>query len=563
MKKQESFKDFFVFSLIIFISLYIFLFYMNTSYLERTVEEIINRSSISVVNTIDEYNKKYENLSKDFSNDIRISSYTKSLVYISSNFDDSRLHMYEATYKRLDEYIKEKMGILSFNGKVIITDFDKNILYPQKVNLLDYNMFETNLIALENSKGLIKHSPIFSFNDKTFFYLSTFIFDVNQIPIGYLSFEVNVNFDWLRSFSMKEISFYIVDNKTKLIWPGISLPYFIYSKLFLSKEENRRFNFNGKVYDIKKTNFGDSIFLLSIFENRNLYIYSVMYFILITLFFVSIMMVWIKKYFQHEINISKKLFDIAEDLELENEELIVNSIKNIKHIRKALFQNVSSFEELENKIVDAIRVYDDIIYISFYRKRISNIDYTSYEIYSSENYNISDGTIEILKSTKNFYEYSFKEKIFDLDGFLIIKENKFGDVEKSMIFDGVLFLLKELYIKKNKIYSIEDLKKFYFEKSFRTILIAKFDERVINLKAIDTFRSYVFRVQNNLIFLNTFDSHFNNEIIEYIDIICEFEKVNAKFISFRIPKYEAKKKKLFKEIEKVLNTPWGKIENSY
>ncbi len=473
---------------------------MNTRYLERTVEEIVNRSSISVVNAINEYNKKYENLSKDFSNDIRISSYTKSLVYFSSNFDDSRLHMYEATYKRLNEYIKEKMGILTFNGKVIITDFDKNILYPQKVNLLDYNIFETNLIGLENSKGLIKYSPMFSFNGKTFFYLSTFIFDVNQIPVGYLSFEVNVNFDWLSQFSVNEMSFYIVDNKTKLIWPGLSLPYFIYSKLFLSKEENRRFNFNGKVYDIKKTDFGNSIFLLSVFENRNLYIYSIMYFMLITVFFVSIIVVWIKKYFQHESNISMRLSNIAEDLGIENEELIIDSIRNIKHIRKVLFQEVSTFEEFENKILDAIRIYDDIIYISFYRKRSNNIDYTSYEIYSSENYNISDGTIEILKSTKNFYEYSFEKRIFDLDGFLIIKNNKFGNIEKSIIFDGVLFLLKELYIKKNKVYNGENLKKFYFEKSFKTILIAKFDEKIINLKSIDIFRSYIFKIQNNLIF---------------------------------------------------------------
>ncbi|SHF08363.1 hypothetical protein SAMN02745164_01745 [Marinitoga hydrogenitolerans DSM 16785] len=563
MLNQNIFRDFFVFSLIIFISLYFLLFFVNTKYIERTVEEIVNRSSISVVNIINEYSYKYINFSQDFSNDIRVSSYVKSLIYFSSNYDDSKSSIFDSVYSRLDDYIKEKKNILTFNGKIIISDFNKNIIYPQKVSLLNYTIFEMNLIELENSTELIQYSPVFSLNGKTYFYISTYLFDLNQIPIAYISFEINIDFSHLNKFSMEGLKFHIIDNNTKLIWPETSLPYFIYSKMFLSKEENKEFMFNGNLYYIRKTNFGNSIYILTIFTNKELYIYSFYYFILLSFFFSTILIFWMKRYFRYEIHTTKRLFEISSNLGIDDFNLINRNIKNMKHIMKSLFQDIETFEELENNIINAIRIYDDIIYISFYKKKNNEIDYIEYEIYSSENYQISNNTIDILKNTKNMYLYPFRERIFDLDGFFVIKEKKFGELESNIIFDGIVYMLKDLYIKINKIYNKDEMEKKFFERNFKTLLIVKFQEKVINLNTIDMFKSYIFKYKNNLIFLNTFDSKFNNEIIDYINIIGEFERINAKFISFKIPKYETRKKKLFREIEKILDASWDNVENSY
>ncbi|KLO23974.1 MULTISPECIES: hypothetical protein [unclassified Marinitoga] len=563
MKKHEVFKDFFVFSLVIFILLYLILIIVNMMYVERTVEEIVDRSSVSVVNIINDYNARYINFSQIFSNDIRINSYVKSLIIFSSGNHVSNNIIFNNTYNRLDEYINEKKDVVLFNGKIIISDFSGNIIYPKKINFLNYTIFENNLKELENSTNLIKSSPVFSFNNENYFYLTTFIFDIDQIPIAYISFEIKVKFNHLKSFSTDDIKFYIVDNRTKLIWPKVSLPYFIYSKIFLSKEKIKKFYFNGKLYTINKTDFGDSVYVLSIFESKNLSKFSIVFFSMITFFFSGILIFWMRRYFKHENNISKELFRISYNLGIEDKNLIKTSIKKLKHINKVIFRDVETFEDIENNIIDAIRVYEDIIYISFYKKRINEIDYFSYNIYVSENYNITKEYLEILKTTKEFYIYSFGKRILDFDGFLLIKEEKFSDLEKDLFFNGVKYMLNNLYIKINDIRDIDEFKKMFFEKKFKNVLIAKFTESTISLKNIDIYKSNVFKYKNNLIFLNTFRYNLNQEIIEYIEVLSEFENKHVKFINFQIPKYSSKRKKLLKEIEKILDMKWENVESSY
>lgn len=562
MTSKNWFKDFFVISIITFLLMYLFLIFINTQYIKRTVEEIVNRSSASVVNEINERNRVYNNIIKSFSNDIRISAYTKSMIYFKESKNND---IFNRTYKQLEDYLSEKKELLSSPYNIIITDFDNNIIFPKKIRILNFSIYENNIFNLENNKDMIKSSPFFIIDDKIYFYLTTYILDTNQIPVGYITFEIRTNFSNIKNFYMEGLKFYIVDSESKVIWPGISLPYFIFSKLFLSikNESNNKFYFNGKIYFLKKTKFGESSYILAIYENKESYVYSVIYFVFITVFILLVMIVWLIKYLSYERKLTKKMVNISKEIGIEESELISFNIKKLKHIRKSLFKEINTFQELENRVIDSIRLYDDIYYIGFYKKDYNNYNYFEYTIFKSEKYKISNEIIEIFIKSKKSYLLSFEKRLFDFDGFLIIKENKMGDLEKNLFFDGIKYLLNELYIKMNKIYSIEDLEKYYMNDDFKSILIVKFKDKIFDLKSLDIYRSYIIRYKNNYIFLNTFNEKFNINIIDYIEVFSEFENSNAKYINLKIPKYESKRKKALKEVKKLIEYNWEDIEDTY
>lgn len=561
MKEKGSFREFFYISLLVFIGLYLLVFYMNIRYLERTVEEIVDRSSTSIVKIINEYDEKYRNLVRNFSNDMEINAYTKSLAYLLPSYEKNKEFLYKNTYENLDEYIQEKKEIFSFKGRVIINDFDYEIIYPRDITLLNLGLFESNLTELDNSEKLIKYSPIFQIENNNYIYISTYLFGVNQIPTGFITFEINLSFKDLENFLMDEMSFFIVDNKTKIIWPKISLPYFIYSKIFLSKEGNNDFIFNGKRYNIKKTNFGDNVYVLSIFENKYILNYSFLYFILLTTFFSIVLIVWMRRYFRYEEYIFYQMNKISDALGIQDVKNADKSIERVKNMREYMFDKITTFEGLEENLLKIIELYDDITYFSFFKKQISDINYSAYEIYSSENINVSKEIIDILSNAKKIYTHTFKEKIFDFDGIIIIKEEKFGDFEFNYILDGIMYMLKELYIKMNKIYDKEDLVKIFLNNKFKNAIVLKFKDKIIDLPHEDLFKSYIFKYRNNYVFL-VHNDVFTTEIIDYINILSEFEEINVKNILFKIPKYESKKKKVFKEIEKVLEESWDNLEST-
>ncbi|GAB6188286.1 hypothetical protein JCM30566_00250 [Marinitoga arctica] len=562
MKDKGSFRDFFLISLSIFIGLFLIIFYLNTSYLERTVEEIVDRSSISAVKIVSEYSSKYIDLAKNFSNDLNINAYSKSLIYIIPSYEKNKEFLYKSTYDKLEKYIQEKKDMLLFKGNIIISNFDHEIIYPRNANLLNLSLFENNLTELDNSENIIMYSPIFQIKNNNYIYISTYLFGVNQIPSGFITLEININFDYLTTFFMDELKFYIVDSKTKTIWPNLSLPYFIYSKIFLSKEGNSSFNFNGKIYSIKKTNFGNSVYVLSIFENKYILKYSFLYFLLLTLFFSNVLIIWMRRYFKYEDYIFSQLKKISNNLGVDDVEIVDKTIERINYTRQYLFKEIKTFEDLENNLMKVIKLHDDIIYFSFFKKQISDINYSAYEIYSSENINVSKEIIGFLETTKNVYKHSFEEKIFDFDGIIIIKEKKFGDFEFKYVLDGIIYMLKELYMKMSTIYNKEYFEKLFFNYNFKTTIILKFKDKLPNLPDIKIFKSYIIKYNNNYIFL-IHNETFMREIVDYINILMDFEGMDIKYILFNVPKYGSKKKKLFREIERVLNEQWENLENIY
>ncbi|OQY10436.1 MAG: hypothetical protein B6I29_01520 [Marinitoga sp. 4572_148] len=192
------------------------------------------------------------------------------------------------------------------------------------------------------------------------------------------------------------------------------------------------------------------VYVLSIFENKSILNYSFLYFILLTTFFSVVLIVWMRRYFKYEEYVFYQMNKISDILGIQDVKNVDNSIKRVKNMREYMFDKITTFEGLEENLLKIIELYDDITYFSFFKKQISDINYSAYEIYSSENINMSKEIIDILSNTKKVYTHTFEEKIFDFDGIIIIKEEKFGDFEFNYILDGIMYMLKELYIKMNK-----------------------------------------------------------------------------------------------------------------
>ncbi|MBM7559479.1 hypothetical protein [Marinitoga litoralis] len=551
---MKDFKQFLFFSLITFLVIFSLFIVLNLKYIERTVEDLVSRSSLSVYNIINSYNSKYKNIINTFSNDLFLSTKLYYFEYILNNDLDNIFN--DNQYKDFEKHILEKKELTQFKGEIIISDFNGNIFYPKYTNIKNYTLYEKNISSLEKGVELVKISPIFNIERENYAYISTYVFHINNIPIGYITLETRIDFDNLKDFNIDNLNFYIIDKDTKLIWPKISLPYFIYSKIFLSNKTEEKIKFNGKYYYLKKTNFGNNLYLLSIFENKMLERYILIYFILISLFITSVIIFWMRRYVKFENNISEKLVNIANELEINDSDIISEKIKNIKFILNTLFKEVNTFEEIENKILDALRVYDDIIFVGFY----SNNEL--YEVYNSGKYNITNEILDILKNTKKIYEFPISSNLLGFDKALLIKESEVSTLEKEVLFDGIKQLIYDYYIKINKIYDYKEFGNYYYNYNFKNVIIVKFQDE-FNLKSIDIFKSYIFKKDNNLLFLNTFNKKVNEEIIESLEIYCELNNIEAKIILFNIPKYESKKKKLIKEIERVLSHSFDEIESSY
>ncbi|WP_206528115.1 cache domain-containing protein [Marinitoga sp. 38H-ov] len=543
------------FSLITFLMIFSFFIILNLKYIERTVENIVNRSSLSVFNIINNYNYEYKNIINTFNNDLHISTKIYYFNYILKS-SELKYVFDNKQYIEFEKNILEKKSLTNFNGEIIISDFNGNIFYPKYPNIKNYTLYERNLSVLKKSTDLVVVSPIFNVDGENYLYLSSFIFHIDNVPIGYITLEINVDLKNLMSFNIDNLNFYIIDKDTKLIWPKISLPYFIYSKIFLSNKIEEKIKFNGNFYYLKKTDFGNNVYLLSIFENKMFERYSLMYFLLISLFISLILFFWLKRYIKFENRISDNLFKINKELEIDDSKDIIKKIKIIKFNANTIFKEINTFEEIENNILNSLKVYDDILFIGFYTKI-----HELYEIYNSGEYKISDEIINILKNTKEIYEFKIPSQLLGIDHFLVIKENKLSELEKNLIFNGIKQMIYNYYIKINNILEFENFMNYYFGYNFKNLIIAKFKEE-FNLKFIE-FKCYTFKKDNNLIFLNTYSKKMNDEIIESLEILCDLNNIEVKIIQLKIPKYDSKKKKLIKEVERILSSSYDEIESSY
>ncbi|AEX86232.1 hypothetical protein XO10_09145 [Marinitoga sp. 1135] len=566
MEDSKLFKNFFIVSLIFFAATYLIILYSNIQFINRTVENIVNRSSVIGINFIKEYKNRYINFINTFKNDIKISSYAKILSNMKSNEIIIDYENYSRLYKNLDLYIKEKKSIINFTGNIYITDFNKNFIFQETKSISNYTAFNNSLEKLEKTSSDFVFSNLFEKNGKLKFYISSILYDTSQTPIGYIIFEFNFDFSLLNTLieNTEEMDMIIVDSETNLMYPSKKLPYFIYSKIFLGKNlENIVLNYNGIAYFIKNVDFSNSTYLITVYNKSRFFTFSIIYVMAITIFFVAILNVWLKSYFRYSQYISKELLNLTEILELNSYNELMPTLNNIKKLEGLLFKEIYYPKDISDIIYKISDIYGDIIFISLFKKSAFNINYLSWILFNSPNYTISNESISLIMESKNTYIYEFNRKFVDTDGFIIIKENPMSQLEYNLFKDGIIFMLNSLEKKIGKIYDFESFYDYYLSYEFSSILIAKFQNEYIYLKDPLFFRSYIFKYKNNLIFLNTFDFNYNKELIDYLTIIGEFNENFPKFMYSKLSKYPSRKKKLFSEIELILNTEWEDFKDMY